>query len=291
MPMCEDVFRSVLIGDVVFVSPETTHEVCKYDTRSNKWSFIPPCPMMCFGIGQLSGKLITMGGRDERAYFSDVYTYEEETQQWEKSIPPMPTPRQWPSVVTYRSSVAACGGEIAGIREGDEDYIDTDAVEVFKGEDSQWYIAAPLPIPCSLTQRLTINDTCYLGSRPTMCASLARLFQSATPHNNQPSPDAQQQAVWATLPSLPYELRPSTVTSIGGILLVLGRDPHGNTHIQAYNPKLASWERVGSLPQGINYALAAELLPSGDEIWLTGCDDSVPLALQTQVVYIGTPEL
>ena len=133
--------QSVVIGpgDVVFVASWSGgHEVYKYETRSDKWSVLPPCPVGCYGIGQLSGKLVTVGGLDRGAFVADVYTYEEETQQWEKSIPPMPTPRQWPCVVTYHSSIAVCGGHTTSG--------DTNIIEVFKSETSQWYTAAPLPV-------------------------------------------------------------------------------------------------------------------------------------------------
>ena len=83
----------------------------KYETRNDKWSVLPPCPVEHFGIEQLSGKLVTVGGRNGRAIFGDVYTYKEETQQWEKSVPPMPTQCRWPCVVTYHSSIAVCGGQ------------------------------------------------------------------------------------------------------------------------------------------------------------------------------------
>ena len=80
--------------------------MCKYETRRDKWSVLPPCPVKWFGIGQLSDKLDTVGGYDGGAYVGDVYTYEEEAQQWENSIPPMPTVRQCPCVVTSHSSIA-----------------------------------------------------------------------------------------------------------------------------------------------------------------------------------------
>ena len=168
---------SVVIGDVVFVASLCGgHEVYKYETTSDKWSVLPPFPVGLYGIGQLSGKLVTVGSFDRGAFVADVYTYEEETQQWEKSIPSMPTPRQCPCVVTYHSSIAVCGGETTSG--------DTNVIEVFNSETSQWYAAAPLPVAGDFLQSTIINDTCYLVGgyhrRSIMCASLPSLFQSAT---------------------------------------------------------------------------------------------------------------
>ena len=277
MPVSVGWPQPVVIGDVVFVA-ERGHEMYKYETRSDKWSVLPPCPVEYFGIGQLSGKLVTVGGHDGGAFVGDVYTYEEETQQWEKSIPPMPTPRRCPCVVTYQSSIAVCGGWTTSG--------ETNIIEVFKSETSQWYTAAPLPVACDDMPSTIINDTCYLVGgrhrRSIMCASLPTLFQSATPHN-QPSPDAQQQSVW-TMRSRPY--RGSALTSInigGGTLLALGGcDDEGSpSHdVHAYNPSTKSWMIVDSLPQACCGA-SAELLPSGQVILIGGYDK----------VYIGTLEL
>ena len=272
----------VMVGGVVFVASRYSNKVYKYETRSDKWSVLSPCSVDCFGIGQLSGKLVTVGGCDGNAIVADVYTYEEETQQWEKSIPPMPTPRKFPCVVTYHSSIAVCGGWTTSGK--------TNVIELFNSETSQWYTAAPLPVPCHLMQSTIFNDTCYLVGyfhRSIMCASLPSLFQSATPHN-QPSPDAQQQSVWTMLPALPHHF--SALTSInigGGTLLALGGDDDEGSpshDIHAYNPSTKSWMIVGSLPKACTYA-AAELLPSGQ----------VMVFFRSQIllntVYIGTLEL
>ena len=213
--------QSVVIGNVVFVASWSGgYDLYKYETRSDKWTVLPPCPVEYFGIGQLSGKLVTVGGHDGSAIVGDVYTYEEETQQWEKSIPPMPTAREWPSVVTYHSSIAVCGGWTTSG--------ETNVIEVFKSETSQWYTAAPLPVACLYRQSTIMNDTCYLVGQGyprenhILCASLPSLFQSATPHN-QPSPDAKQQTVWTMLPNLPYRSSALTSINIGeGTLLALG---------------------------------------------------------------------
>ena len=152
----------------------------RYETISD---VLPSCPVRCFRLGQLSGKL---GGGD--GIFPDNHVYMIVCARGPAvgEVPPMPTPRQLPIVITYNSSIAVCGGD-----GGDR------VVEVFNSETAQWYTAAPLPVACVYKKLTIINDTCCLGgggaqshSRSIMCASL---FQSSSPHE-QKTP-AQQQSI------------------------------------------------------------------------------------------------
>ena len=272
--------QSIVIGGAVFVAAWNSRDVLRYESRSGQWSVLPSCPVWGFRLGQLSGKLVTVGGKDGR--FANVYTYVQETQQWEKSIPPMPTPRNWATVITYNSSIAVCGGEGGGR-----------VVEVFNSEAAQWHTAAPLPVACEYKQLTIINDTCYLGgggyrsTRSIMCASLPSLFQSSSPHEQQTS--AQQQSVWTVLPDTP--LYHSALANMGGTLLALGgyetaSSPPSDA-IHAYSASTKAWLKITSLPQTC-YGTTAELLPSG-EVMLIGGRDSKGKFLKA--VYIGTLDL
>ena len=282
MPETLDFPQSVVIGGAVFVAACDSRDVLRYETRSDQWSVLPSCPAMWFGLGQLSGKLVTVGGWYGRRAVNHVYTYVQETQQWVKSIPPMPTPRQLPTVITYNSSIAVCGGN-----GGDR------VVEVFNSEAAQWHTAAPLPVACEYMQLTIINDTCYLGgggatvSESIMCASLPSLFQSSSPHEQQTS--AQQQSVWTVLPDIPFYH--SALANMGGTLLALGgrestSSPPSDA-IHAYSASTKAWLRIASLPQACRGA-TAELLPSG-EVMLIGGWDSKGSA--SKAVYIGTLDL
>ena len=275
--------QSIVIGGAVFVATFSSRDVLRYETRSDKWSVLPSCPAEWFGLGQLSGKLVTVGGRDGRgAAVNHVYTYVQETQQWEKSIPPMPTPRWWPTVITYNSSIAVCGG-----RGGDR------VVEVFNSEAAQWHTAAPLPVACVYMQHTIINDTCYLGggglssTGSIMCASLPSLFQSSSPHEQQTS--AQQQSVWTVLPDMP--LYRSALANMGGTLLALGGGESASSPpsdaIHAYSASTKAWVKIASLPQACRGA-TAELLPSGEVMLIGGWDSD---GNRSQAVYIGTLDL
>ena len=271
--------QSIVIGGAVFVAAYISHDVLRYETRSGQWSVLPSCPVWGFGLGQLSGKLVTVGGRDGRGAVNHVYTYVQETQQWEKSIPPMPTPLRCPTVITYNSSIAVCGG-LGGER----------VVEVFNSEPAQWHTAAPLPVACVYMRHTIINDTCYLGGGPLsstrsiMCASLPSLFQSSSPHEQQTS--AQQQSVWTVLPDMP--LYDSALANMGGTLLGLGgrESPSSppSDAIHAYSASTKAWVKIASLPQAC-WGATAELLPSGEVMLIGGVDSKNEWS---KAVYIGT---
>ena len=277
MPKTLAIPQSIVIGGAVFVAASNSRDVLRYETRSGQWSVLPSCPVWFFGLGQLSGKLVTVGGGDGRGIVNHVYTYVQETQQWEKSIPPMPTPRLWPTVITYNSSIAVCGGS-GGER----------VVEVFNSEAAQWHTAAPLPVACEYMRHTIINDTCYLGgssTRSIMCASLPSLFQSSSPHEQQTS--AQQQSVWTVLPDTP--LYYSALANMGGTLLALGggestSSPPSDAIIHAYSASTKAWLRIASLPQAC-YSATAELLPSGEVMLIGGRDSKNEWS---KAVYIGT---
>ena len=275
--------QSIVIGGAVFVTAYNSRDVLRYETRSDQWSVLPSCPVRGFGLGQLSGKLVTVGGVDGGVLVYHVYTYVQETQQWEKSIPPIPTPRQWPTVITYNASIAVCGG-IGGDR----------VVKVFNSEAAQWHTAAPLPVACKYMQLTIINDTCYLGgggvyssTRSIMCASLPSLFQSSSQHEQQTP--AQQQSVWTVLHDTP--LYHSALANMGGTLLALGGhesvSPPPSDAIHAYSASTKAWVKIASLPQACTRA-TAELLPSG-EVMLIGGEDSE--GKWSEAVYIGTLDL
>ena len=284
MPKILSLPQSIVIGGAVFVAACNSHDVLRYETRSDQFSVLPSCPVSRFGLGQLSGKLVTVGGRGGRgATVNHVYTYVQETQQWEKSIPPMPTPRRCPTVITYNSSIAVCGGG-RGER----------VVEVFNSETAQWHTAAPLPVACEYMQHTIINDTCCLGggglspTRSIMCASLPSLFQSSSPHEQQTS--VQQQSVWTVLPDMPHYR--SALANMGGTLLALGgcestSSPPSDA-IHAYSASTKAWLKRASLPQAC-WGANAELLPSGEVMLIGGWD--ISKKEWSKAVYIGTLDL
>ena len=42
------------------------YRVCKYDPVKDEWDTVPPAPVGLFGIGQMNGKLVIVGGGHDR---------------------------------------------------------------------------------------------------------------------------------------------------------------------------------------------------------------------------------
>ena len=69
--------------------------VCCYDPSQDKWTTLPPLPVRYFDLSQVNGKLVAIGGKkkDTGNVTNDVYTYNEQSQKWKQTTPPIPTAR------------------------------------------------------------------------------------------------------------------------------------------------------------------------------------------------------
>ena len=80
----------------------------------------PDCPLGHFGMGNLGGKLVAVGGRtiEDKSVSNKVYTYLDGTKAWsEKVIPPLSVPRARSCVISQTEDessacIAACGGRV-----------------------------------------------------------------------------------------------------------------------------------------------------------------------------------
>ena len=133
----------VVIKDKVYcgggVTDDDDYIVYCYDPLQDKWTPLPPLSVRWFGLGQVNGKLVAVGGvkKSTRNETNEVYTYyDERSQKWKQTIPSMPTARWAPGVLSLQSALVVAGGHMF------------DAVEIFKADTSQWYRADPLPRTC-----------------------------------------------------------------------------------------------------------------------------------------------
>ena len=235
-------------------SDDSDYLIFSYDPSQDSWTSLPPLPVKWFGLGQVNGKLVTVGGWDKHVEkrTNKVYTYEQ-SKKWKQTIPPMPTARNSASVESLTLGLVVAGGCIHNAC--------VNVVEVFKSDTSQWYSASPLPTACCHTSLTSIGDTIYaLGgySHPSHLnqahfVSFDHLLENAELSTPTPSSHGHSDArtVWKPLPKTSsYEV---AATSLVGNLMILGgrESPEGmdsTRQVYIHSSSTDSWIYISDLP-------------------------------------------
>ena len=285
-------------------SDSPNYQLYKYDSTQDTWSPVPGCPVVGFGMVEFLGRLMLVGGAYESTdedsgssltLTNDVHTLEDETGEWEKSVPAMPTARLLPTVLSYDSSIVACGGII--LDAAHDSCVST--VEVFSNQTLQWYQAGALPLACIGMSSTIIQDDCYLlggftdtdFDHPTavvLSVNLPDLIHDALPKQGLVNGSVDQSAsqVWYSYPEAPRYA--SAAANIGKCLLTLGgsdeRLEHKSGALHVYSPLTESWLRIEDIPVPC-FACAVVKLPSGDILMMGGMGHDEEDALRT--VYRG----
>ena len=192
LPVAMSQHQIVRIGSTIYCGGgyagkiDTCRLVFQYNHKQDTWSQLPICPTVHFGLTQLDGKLVTVGGRrlDQPIPINDVYVFQE-SETWENSIiPPLPTARFYPTAVNYRSTIVVSGG-VTHDKTDRKPSTRTTAVEVFQTKTYQWHHAEPLPVAHSNMSCVIVDGTLYLiggtksdgyASTHTYCASVSNLI-------------------------------------------------------------------------------------------------------------------
>ena len=270
-------------------SDDDKHRVFCYSLSEDTWNTLPACPMSYFGLGQVRGKLVTVGGRKKSSgkVTNEVYEFDEVTHSWKQSISPMPTARYSPAVLSHHSTLTVAGGNsdvFFSTR--------TAAVEVFREETSQWHTTEPLPFRWENSSPLLINNRWYLlggaaegedYSNRTVCADVDLLLQKALPRDQASiDKDSTNNSAWEVLPNTRY-YAPATAT-FGASLLAVGgtttskKTTYGVAAVHVYSPCSNAWIHIDNLPAPrVSAAIAmlspTELLVIGG--WYKGSQSSV----------------
>ena len=265
---------------------DKSRRVFQYSPNQDTWSQLPICPTRHFGLTQLDGKLVTVGGSriDQIIPINDdVYIFQE-SETWENSIiPPLPTARFYPTAFNYKSTIVVSGG-ITHWHTDRKLRTRTNAVEVFQTKTYQWYRAEPLPVAHSIMSCAIVNDTCYLiggtksggASRRAYCTSVSNLTSRALPPDHPETSSTPQASpsppTWQVLPECPLDY--PTAAELGGCLLAIGgMDDSGSSSsaVHMYSPSTNSWVRIssGDLPVP-RFRVAATQLEGGEVIFVGG---------------------
>ena len=206
---------------------------------------------------------------------------------WKKTIPPMPTARSSPGVLSLDSAliVAAGSGET-----------NLDCIEIYELGSLQWSVTSALPSPCFRVQLVLFRNTCYaiggvmqsndegepMSDNHVYSASVDNLFQNAV-LADQTTDIADNPLVW-TMVSVTPTYAPA-VTTLAGSLVALGGDekPTGGIiqgGVYVYSPSTTFWMNITELPVPLAEPIAVPL--SSTDILVIGGPDIIMDA------YIGT---
>ena len=277
------VAKATVINGMVYMgggnAEDDSHRylVSKYDPVKDEWTTLPPAPVKYFGVGQLNGKLVIVGGLKEKRT-RNVHVFEEDTQQWVKSIPPMPRGLIYSTVVSHSSSLVMCG-----IPDGTS----STSVLVYNSQSSQWHLAAALPLTFNsiLSSSVVVNDTYYIAVGAEGVIGQEKWPTSpavfSLPLSTLLDPNAPQDpSIWQRMPDTPCH--GSRLAATGGCLLALGGlrsacddlgdnkavAPILSTAVHAYCPATSSWVKIGDLPD-LRHGSSITTLTSG-ELFITG---------------------
>ena len=234
------------------------HQVFCYSPSEDTWNTLPAGDVRLFGLGQVRGKLVTVGGMKKSGgkVTNKVYEFDEVAHSWKQSIPPMPTARHSPAVLSHHSTLTVAGGTTG--------YTRTAIVEVFREETSQWHTTEPLPFRWLNPSSLLINNRWYLlggavegegYSHRAVCAHVDLLLQKALPRDQASADrDSTNNSAWEVLPNTPH-YTPAAATFAASLLAVGGTtankwslNPQGVTAVHVYSPCTNAWIHISDLP-------------------------------------------
>ena len=282
MPTGVSYAQAVVIRGIVYVGGglgltrigDDCYIIQQYTLTDDKWSTLPPAPMCRFGMGELNRQLVIVGGRSKTTHelrFSHVtgkvHSFDGSAwfRKWKESIPPMPTARDSPAVLSQPSCLTVFGGE-------DQHRTSLSDVEIFMPDTSQWHKSSPTPSPLSLMTTTVINNKFflaeyYLNKLFQLCVSV---YQTATSSSITPKVITE----WKAIADFPH--KHSALGCVNDCLLVVGGGV-GNpiTAMFGFSPITNTWKTVGELPEPRHYCTTA-LLPTGELMVMGGWDGLSP---------------
>ena len=227
-------------------------------------------------MGQVNGKLVAVGGQEnttgrggarksEKCHKGCIY--DEREQKWKRTIPPLPTARNSPRVLSLQSALVVAGGYT-------QSTCCTGTVEIYKPEAGQWFTTDPLPAECTAISIVAIDKTCYvLGAlecpsylNQAYYASLDDLLLNAVPANQTTSSDSSETrhpSAWSSLPNTPT-YRPAAAMLAGNLLAIGGNETYNwgsadKKEVYIYSPSINSWIYVSDLPAPRSRTVVASL--------------------------------
>ena len=263
MPMVVVSYAATIHNSKVYISAFGIDGSCKpisvlvYSTNEHRWSTLPN---QQFGaaIAVLNNHITLIGGQDVSTgkITNTPSTWYEEEGQWKQVLPPMPTGRFHPAVISHDSLLLVTGG----LAEDLSSVLNT--TNVLDLSTMKWSTpeGLNLPIPLLRLHLALCGEYLYLLGGTTVCprqspqdynsqawrAKWSNVKQTAALQHSQP-----QRGVWTQIAD-PPTLRP-TVVSCGGTLYTVGgrtRDDKPISTVYSYITARNQWVSVGDMSVG-----------------------------------------
>lgn len=254
------------------------YNVYCYDLSHDKWTALPPLPVRRFGLGHIDNMIVAVGGmkKTDQEETNDVYTYDEQAQKWQQTLPHMPTARYSSSILSLQSALIAAGGYKSSSF--------TASVEIFKLDTLLWYRTDSLPIARQNVSLILTGKMCYAlggwsGSRldQAVSASVDDLLGNAVhipanETNDSSGSSSNAQSAWKTLPNTPT-FGPAAAIIAGNLLAIGGDETSGGRGadmkgVYMYSPSTKTWIHISDLPAP--RSLAAIAILSSTDILVIG---------------------
>ena len=293
--MCQG--KAVVLNDNVYYGGGESEEdssnrnVFCYGTSSDTWKMLPSLSVKWFGLGQINGNLVAVGGKkdDTHKVSNEIYTFNEKSQKWKKAIASMPTARYFPTTVSLPSALVVAGG-----LNSDNTHIPN--VDIYDTEKSTWYTTESIPAICShlslqldggLQQVFAVGGSKYpLQLNQALFASATDLLRiSVQSSKDAVSPCASSQSVWQTMPNTP-NYQPAAVM-LADRLLAIGGEYRGSAQrtVHMYLPLSETWIYINDIPSSRSKTTAVTLSSRTEVLVIGGCNAATD---KVNTVYKGT---
>ena len=216
------------------------------DLTTKHLSQLPPCPVKNFGLVSIDNQIVTIGGKEklDDQVTNKLYCWNEATQQWEQSFPPMLTPRYFHTSMVWNNYLIVCGGRI-----DNEDSI-TDSVEILDLQSQRWYNASSLPLKES-GKHAVIADKgklYLLGGQKSNAVHYCKLHKLIA-STAKAAKSQKARLVWKRLEDTP-NIDCSAVLLQGSLVIIGGRSYDTKTvseKVLRYSNATDKWQHIGDL--------------------------------------------
>ena len=233
-------------GGVVSKSSGAPDIIQVFDPTTQHVSQLSPCPVMNFGLVCIDNQIVTVGGKTKLGdqATNQLYCWNDATQQWEQTLPPMSTPRYFHTSVIWNNHLIVCGGRI-----DNEDSI-TDSVEILNLQSMYWHNASSLPLKESGKHAVISNNGTlyllggYLGNAVHYC-ELHKLIASTV----TAARPKEATVVWKRLKDIPSS--DCAAVLLKGLLVIVGGRSYDtnkiSTEVLRYSNATDEWQHIGDL--------------------------------------------